>query len=239
MEDVQCSNCKELGHPLKYCTVVGNHGFIYGCPRCNAGHFYDSCTNSKKRANDKRYFLAQLRDGLCPIASNIDYRAEEGFMERGHRPLTPAFALQHGHLFHDYDYTIKERRARDPLMDHPETIPSSLITYDAVVATANSSIITSSAPPPSSASDHPVDDLDNEIRQIADYELPSEARTLEHHQVDDLDHEIRQIADWQLPSEARLLEKSEDDFAEMMDLVLPREKLEKEKGMGQGRGQGV
>jgi hypothetical protein len=53
MEDVQCFNCKELGHPLKYCTVVGNHGFIYGCPRCNAGQFYDSGTNRKKRTNDE------------------------------------------------------------------------------------------------------------------------------------------------------------------------------------------
>ena len=53
IEDVQCFNCKELGHPLKYCTVVGDHGFICGCPHCNAGQFYDSGANRKKRMNDE------------------------------------------------------------------------------------------------------------------------------------------------------------------------------------------
>jgi hypothetical protein len=72
MEDVQCYNCKELGHPLKYCTVFGDHRFLYGCPQCNAGHLYDSYTNGKKRTNDDRHYLVQLRDGLCPIASNIE-----------------------------------------------------------------------------------------------------------------------------------------------------------------------
>ena len=144
-------------------------------------------------------------------------------MERGHRPLTPAFALQNAHHFHDYDYTTKEPRTRDPLMDRPMAIPSSLLTYDAVVAAANSSTIpsstipssiipsstipsstipsstiTSSAAPFSSASDHPVDDMDTENREVADWALGPEARTLEQDPADDLINEIREIANYRL-----------------------------------------
>lgn len=227
MEDVQCYNCKELGHPLKYCTVVGDHGFIYGCPRCNAGHFYDSCSNGKRKVNDNRHYLVQLRDGLCPIASNIDYRQEDGFVEREHRPLTPAYALQNATFFRHYDYTPKQPRARDPLMDHPMTIPSNLLTYDGVIAAAarapaTSSTINSSAPPFSSASDHQIGDLDEGILADVDYELPLKARTLEK-------------------SDAKVVAGGEDDdgIDEIMDMTLPWEKSGKEKGMGERRGHGV
>lgn len=148
-------------------------------------------------------------------------------MEREHRPLTPAYALQNATFFRHYDYTTKQPRARDPLMDHPMTIPSKLLTYDGVIAAAasapaTSSTINSSAPPFSSASDHQIGGLDEDNLADVDYELPSEARTLEK-------------------SDAKVVAGGEDydGIDEIMDMKLQGRRRGRRRGWGKGRGQGV
>ena len=125
IEDVQCFNCKELGHSLKYCTVVGSMvsaacgtpllflqqrkeeaerwtvqsslvGFFsvgVSSPVCSAFCFFTALLLSRFTGFAK-FSHPGLASELCPIASNIDYRLEEGFMESGYRRLSPEFYLK-------------------------------------------------------------------------------------------------------------------------------------------------